>query len=173
VVEGYFDALMARAAGVSSVALGGTSVGKETVEGWQEAKEIVLCLDSDKAGHEGLVRIVRMLPHMTGMPPVSVLPLPADSDLDEVLREEPGCFEQLYACRVPWLTHVVRSVLQAPLSPADEVVAVRRVGAVLKASLAGWPAEVGVALKEASRLVELDERFMERVVGTTSTSSGT
>ena len=173
VVEGYFDALMARTAGVSAVAIGGTSVSRETVEGWCEAKEVVLCLDSDKAGHEGLVRIVRMLPHITGMPPVSVLLLPADSDLDEVLREEPGCFEELFAGRVPWLTHVVRSVLQAPLSPADEVIAVRRVGAVLKASLPGWPAEVGLALKEVSRLIQVDERFIERVVDGAGARPGT
>jgi hypothetical protein len=55
-------------------------------------------------------------------------------------------------------------VLQAPLSPADEVVAMRRVGAVLKVSLPGWPAEVGLALKGARRLVEVDERVIERIL---------
>lgn len=166
-VEGFFDGLRLKEHGEVAVALGGTAMSDEALETLSAATEIVVCLDGDDAGVEGTKRLLRQLPMKAALPPVTVVQLPVDSDVDEVLREEPGAWPGLLRGRVPWLTFVVRSVLEPVVggdTPADEQLALRRVGAVCRAAKVGWPAEVAVALREAAKLVHVDERFLLRVI---------
>jgi DNA primase len=150
--------------GEAAEALGGTSVSDGSLAAWRDCSEVVVCLDGDEAGLEGLKRIMKLLPRAEGLPPVSVVLLPPDSDLDEVLREDATtAWSEFLGARTPWLTFVVRAELEPVRGEGDESVALRRVGAVCKASVAGWPSEVGVALREAAKMVGIDERFLARV----------
>lgn len=164
VVEGFFDAMRVAGLGEAAEALGGTSVSDGSLAAWRDCSEVVVCLDGDEAGLEGLKRIMKLLPRAEGLPPVSVVLLPPDSDLDEVLREDATtAWSEFLGARTPWLTFVVRAELEPVRGEGDESVALRRVGAVCKASVAGWPSEVGVALREAAKMVGIDERFLARV----------
>lgn len=175
VSEGYFDALRVADLGESAEALGGNGVAEDSLAAWRGCSEVVMCLDGDEAGMQGLKRLMRLLPRAEGLPPVSVVLLPTESDLDEVLgpdlhagdRQDDGAavWAGLLEARTPWLTFVVRAELEQVQSEGDEAVALRRIGGLCKASLAGWPADVAVALREAAKLARIDERFLERVCG--------
>lgn len=64
IVEGYLDAMIAQAKGFKGiVATGGASLSTKQIESLKiyQNKNIVLALDNDKAGIEGIVRVIKIL----------------------------------------------------------------------------------------------------------------
>jgi DNA primase len=109
--------------------------------------------------------MMKMLPRVA-LPPMSVLLLPAEEDVDSVLRSDVDgtLWKGLVAERVPWLTFVVRAELAVVDSDADEAIALRRIGGLCRAALSCWPDGVAVALREAAKVADVDERFLLRVL---------
>lgn len=88
-VEGPLDALYLQSLGVKAVALGGTSLSPAQVKALQanRTKEIILALDSDKAGQDATekaiqtLRLSRMRMYVLSLPP-------GYKDPDELVRAE-------------------------------------------------------------------------------------
>jgi DNA primase len=166
VVEGFIDARRVRAVtGETAVAAGGTAVSEAVLDLLTGAEDIVVALDGDAAGDAGRRELTRRLIRWGG-PPVSIVAgLGDDEDIDAALSS--GGLERwqgLIAGVVPWVTYAARRELAGKVG-AEEVAALRRVGALCRAAVERWPVEVAVALREVSKDHALDERFLLKVVG--------
>jgi DNA primase catalytic core len=88
VVEGFFDALSMRVAGIMNVVASmGTTIGYGTADALSQLGigEIVLILDGDKAGFNGVKRSLSVLRNYDMV--VSIARLPKGKDPDNIVRE--------------------------------------------------------------------------------------
>ncbi len=88
-VEGLLDCLLLASRGLPVVALGGASLSREQVQALQKnrTKEVLLCLDSDKAGQAGMEKAIPLLQE-EGLK-AYVVSLPSGyKDADELARSQ-------------------------------------------------------------------------------------
>ncbi len=125
VVEGYMDAIMAHQHGFTNVVASmGTALTEHQVALLKgAAREVVLALDPDAAGHEATYRSLesswrvfqrRVVAQARGtalyerpqMPTLKVAPLPQGKDPDEIIREEPAQWQRLIDSAVPLMEYL-------------------------------------------------------------------
>ncbi len=120
-VEGYTDVLACHQAGLrSSVGIMGTSLTEEQVRELERiVPTLVLCLDSDRAGQEAMLRASRLA---TGRKlELRVVPLPPGADPAELIeRDGPDALRSLLESSVPFVVfHVERILERAELGSAE------------------------------------------------------
>jgi len=90
IVEGYFDALIATARGLPGViAVQGASLTEDNLRCLRESnvKNVVITLDSDKAGQEGIEKAVRTINRKCPSITPFVVTLPKGQDPDDVITK--------------------------------------------------------------------------------------
>jgi DNA primase len=139
--EGYTDVIALHQAGVrNAVGIMGTSLTKEQVaELVRSVTVLELCLDSDSAGQEAMVRAAKLCAD-SGLE-LRVVPLPAGADpADLISSDGPQALMDRIATSVPYVVFEVRRILErADLSSAEGK---DRAIAELRPALAPVPASV-------------------------------
>jgi DNA primase len=131
IVEGYMDVLMAHQHGWRNVvaSMGTAMTEKQVAIAKKLTKNIVLALDADAAGQEATLRDAEVLissldkkttpiPLWTGLvryenvldAEIKVIALPKDEDPDEVIREDPGAWQNLLSQARPLLDFALATV---------------------------------------------------------------
>ncbi|QEK38636.1 DNA primase [Candidatus Cytomitobacter primus] len=88
-VEGYMDVIALHQHNINAVASNGTAISYEHIQqGCSFGKELVICLDGDNAGLNGMKRIIdTVLPHLNENFLISFMILPNNEDPDSFLRK--------------------------------------------------------------------------------------
>lgn len=131
IVEGYMDVLMAHQHGWRNVvaSMGTAMTEKQVAIAKKLTKNIALALDADAAGQEATLRDAEVLissldkkttpiPLWSGLvryenvldAEIKVIPLPEDKDPDEVIREDPGAWQNLLSQATPLLDFALAAV---------------------------------------------------------------
>lgn len=120
-VEGYTDVLACHQAGLrNSVGIMGTSLTEEQVRELERVVgALVLCLDSDRAGQDAMLRASRLAAGRKL--DLRVVPLPAGADPAELIeRDGPDALRSLVEASVPFVVfHVERILDRAELGSAE------------------------------------------------------
>jgi DNA primase catalytic core len=119
VVEGYLDALICEARGIDNVVgLGSATVSSEQIKDAirRKAKKITLCLDTDKAGIEGLLRSIQVILG-EGVNNVYIVILPdsngAKTDPDSFIKEQGvEAFERAVKQALPYYGYQLEQIRQ-------------------------------------------------------------
>jgi DNA primase catalytic core len=127
IVEGYLDALIAEAKGVSNiVALGGAKITTDQVKDAikRGAKSFTLCLDTDKAGKEGILQAVEVILR-EGVNRVYIVILPdlngGKTDPDSLIKESGvEAFREALSNRLTYGAYLGSKLLEDYLSKANQ-----------------------------------------------------
>lgn len=123
VVEGYFDVLLVRQAGLVALATLGTAVTKHHMALlFQQGEEVVFCFDGDTAGQAAAWKALQLvLPFLTETRQVSFVFLPEGTDPDLFIRQEgSSAFQKRVEQAVPlseWL--FAKLCQEIPLTSMD------------------------------------------------------
>ena len=111
IVEGYTDVLTAHRHGWQNVVGSmGTSLTEQQVGAIKRLTgNITLALDADLAGEEATLRGKAILAYSNAE--AEVILLPSGKDPDEVIREDPGLWQELVAQAMPILDFAFKSVI--------------------------------------------------------------
>ncbi|MDI7275311.1 MAG: toprim domain-containing protein, partial [Anaerolineae bacterium] len=182
-VEGYMDVLMAHQAGFKNiVATMGTALSREQLSILKPlVKRVVLALDPDVAGDKATLRGLevaretldtRVVPVPTARGLVryereldaelSILTLPDDRDPDEVIRDDPGRWEQLVSEATPIMDYYFRTLTAGlDLSKAKGKAAAADALVPLIAEVASG-VERAHHLQRLAAMLRTDERVLAR-----------
>lgn len=111
-VEGYMDVVIPHQAGIENVVgCMSASVSSETIARlWQNIDDLVLCLDPDQAGEQGMLRIIRSAAQsFTDGKTIRIMTLEDGLDPDEfVLAYGAAAFEERARNAIPASTYLIR-----------------------------------------------------------------
>ena len=163
IVEGYTDVMAAHQAGFTNVVASlGTALTRGQVElATRYADAVALAYDVDLAGEAATQRgLLEELGPDAAVSKVRVIRIPAGKDPDELIRTDPGAWEQAVANAKPVIEYFIdRAAAEADLaSIAGRREVTGRALAILKR--VGDRVEQALYLQHLARLVNVEERTL-------------